>query len=169
MKKKIIITITTIIAATALGAVFGSCAPAGEGLADTQDEAIEEETDEQTAVVRAEVVIENTSYQPRTLTVSPGTTVTWVNNDDFVHTVVSGTSEAADSGTMFDSGDIAAGETFEFTFQEQGTFDYFCDIHSGMDGQVIVEEGTTQEAEDTGMETETDAGAGIEDDTGTDY
>lgn len=78
-----------------------------------------------------EVWMENIEFNPETITVSTGTTVTWTNNDDVAHTV---TREG-----MFDSGNIAAGGTFSFTFDEAGTYDYVCTIHPAMTGTVIVE------------------------------
>lgn len=70
-------------------------------------------------------------FEPDELMVSPGTTVTWTNSDDFAHTV---------TGTegMFDSDDIEAGGTFEHTFEAAGTFTYFCDIHNYMKATVVV-------------------------------
>ena len=45
----------------------------------------------------------------------------------------------ADGATgIFDSGLFMAGQTFEFTFDESGTFDYFCMVHPWMTGKVIV-------------------------------
>lgn len=85
-----------------------------------------------------EVLMENIVYNPPQITVAPGTTVVWTNLDEVVHTVTSGTRENPDG--IFDSGDIPAGGTFSYTFEEPGTYDYFCIPHPGMDGTVIVEE-----------------------------
>jgi plastocyanin len=60
-----------------------------------------------------------------------GTTVTVTNTDGSTHTWT-----AAD-GT-FDSGGLAQGESFEFTFTEAGTFEYFCNIHPSMTGSIVV-------------------------------
>jgi plastocyanin len=139
MKKKIMIIITAIPAIIAMTGVFVSCAPAGGELTDMQDEVIEEEIPEQTAGAMAEVIMEDSLYQPQILTVSQGTTVTWINNGGIIHTVVSGTRGSADAGNMFDSGNIGTGEKFSYTFEEQGEYPYFCDLHPGMDGTIIVE------------------------------
>jgi len=66
--------------------------------------------------------------------------VTWTNNDAVGHTVTSGSSTGtvASPDGLFDSGDIAPGETFSYTFTEAGTFDYFCTPHPWMMGTVIV-------------------------------
>jgi plastocyanin len=77
------------------------------------------------------VTIHNLAFEPGTLTVTVGTTVTWVNNDGMAHTVT------ADDGT-FDSGSLAAGKTFQFTFDQVGDFTYHCSIHSTMQGTISV-------------------------------
>jgi plastocyanin len=83
--------------------------------------------------------MQNTSFQPQQIRVAPGTTVRWVNQDNFAHTVTAGTRD--NPSGLFDSGNVSSGGTFSFTFQEPGTYDYFCSIHPGMNGQVVVEEG----------------------------
>ncbi len=73
------------------------------------------------------------NYDPHTLTVVIGVnnTVTWVNADSSIHTVT-----AADKS--FDSGNIAHGASFTFTFTKAGTYDYSCIYHSWMKGTVVV-------------------------------
>jgi plastocyanin len=80
----------------------------------------------------ATVTIENIAYSPVDITVSVGTTVTWTNKDPVTHTVTSDTG-------IFDSGDMSQGNTFSYTFNETGTFNYHCKIHSSMHGTVTVE------------------------------
>ncbi|MGE5684187.1 MAG: plastocyanin/azurin family copper-binding protein, partial [Nitrososphaerota archaeon] len=77
-------------------------------------------------------------YEPTTLTVPTGTTVTWKNSDSTLHTVTSGSAESGVSGTEFDSSYMAAGKTFQHTFSSAGTFDYYCTLHPFMKGQVVV-------------------------------
>ena len=60
-----------------------------------------------------------------------GTTVTWVNDDGATHTVT------ADGGA-FDSGSLANGATFQFTFDQVGDFAYHCSIHTTMQGTISV-------------------------------
>ena len=74
-----------------------------------------------------------------------GTTVTWTQEDAGVHTVTSGTVVQGTGGVTekpdgtFDSGSIATGNTFEFTFDQAGTYTYFCYIHPAtMRGEVRV-------------------------------
>ena len=77
-------------------------------------------------------------YEPATLTVSAGSTVTWKNTDSTLHTVTSGSAETGVSGTEFDSSYLAGGKTFQHTFSSAGTFDYYCTLHPFMKGQVVV-------------------------------
>lgn len=76
-----------------------------------------------------QVCMMNLGFNPSTLTIAHGTTVTWKNDDAVNHTV----GNAIGSAETFTSGFIAAGGTFTHTFATPGTFDYYCAIH-GMDG-----------------------------------
>jgi plastocyanin len=78
--------------------------------------------------------IQNTSF-PATISVKPGTKVTWTNKDSFEHTV---TADSGQSET-FDSKNIAGGATFSMTFTKAGTFKYHCNIHPTMHGTVVVD------------------------------
>jgi len=91
----------------------------------------------------AACVSTNNCFTPNPLSVTPGTTVTWTNNDLMAHTVTSGKVSDSNSGSLFDSGLISgttktADHTFQFTFANAGTYDYYCTIHPWMTGQVIV-------------------------------
>ena len=77
----------------------------------------------------------NECYIPAQITVGVGETVTWSNDDTAAHTVSSGTIEGGPDG-LFDSGLFTAGTTFSQTFEEEGTFDYFCVVHPWMVGSV---------------------------------
>ncbi len=79
------------------------------------------------------VIIQSASFQPDSLTVPAGTTVTWINRDIVRHTVTS-------TEGLFDSGRLGSGESFTYTFEEPGTFDYYCTIHPTMQGTVTVTE-----------------------------
>jgi plastocyanin len=70
-------------------------------------------------------------FKPKKLKITVGTTVTWKNNTTVTHTVTSDTG-------LFDSGPIAPGGTFSFTFTTSGTFKYHCSIHAFMHGSVVV-------------------------------
>jgi len=78
------------------------------------------------------VIMTNRSYDPETVTIKVGDTVTWVNEDAPQHDVV------ADNGE-FKSDLFDKGQTFSFTFTQAGTYPYHCSIHPGMTGTVIVE------------------------------
>jgi plastocyanin len=77
-------------------------------------------------------------YDPSPVTIKPGTSVTWTNNDSTLHTVSSGLPEQGAVGTLFDSSLIAPGKTFTHAFDKTGSFDYSCTLHPFMRGQVIV-------------------------------
>lgn len=81
-----------------------------------------------------EVVIQGNKFTPSQITVSKGTTVTWVNKDSYAHTVTS-TSQPA----VFDSGNLGANQSFSFKFDSTGTFAYYCKIHPSMTGSVVVQ------------------------------
>jgi len=78
------------------------------------------------------VKIDNFSFGPGTLTVPTGTTVTWTNRDDIPHTVV-GTEG------VFKSKVLDTDESFSFTFDKAGSYQYFCSIHPKMTGKVVVQ------------------------------
>lgn len=78
------------------------------------------------------VTISNFTFGPATLTVAPGTTVTWVNGDDIPHTVV------ADDKKTFRSKVLDTDDRFTFTFTTPGTYGYFCSIHPHMTGRIVV-------------------------------
>lgn len=82
--------------------------------------------------LRAQIVIKEFKFTPASLTVKPGTTVMWANEDDEPHTVVS------DSG-IFRSGAIDTDGTFSFRFDRPGTYHFICSIHPQMVGTIVVE------------------------------
>ncbi len=73
------------------------------------------------------------SYKPNPIEVKVGDTVTWVNDDSAVHTAT-----ANDRG--FDSGVLMKGDSFSFTFDKAGEYQYYCDVHPKMVGKVVVAE-----------------------------
>jgi plastocyanin len=90
----------------------------------------------------AAVSIVDFAFQPGSVEVPVGGSVTWTNNGSATHTVTS------DSGA-FDSGQLAPGATFSQTFDTAGTFTYHCSIHPQMTGTVIVTSGGGGGAEAT--------------------
>jgi len=79
-----------------------------------------------------QVTILNFAFDPPSITVNAGDIVTWVNEDGAPHTIV------ADDGS-FDSGELAQGASFPFTFATAGTVPYHCGIHPQMTGTVVVQ------------------------------
>ena len=79
-----------------------------------------------------EIYMENSEYVPQNKIVEVGTTVKWINKDPFAHTVTSPVG-------LFESGTIESGGTFEYTFNNTGTFEVICTIHPNMTGTVTVE------------------------------
>jgi len=79
----------------------------------------------------------NECFLPYEETVAKGATVTWSNDDSAAHTVTSGTPTGGPDG-LFDSSIFMAGNSFEFTFDDAGTYDYFCMVHPWMAGIINV-------------------------------
>jgi plastocyanin len=90
------------------------------------------------------VAIAGKAFEPATITVAPGDTVTWTVTTSIgeAHSVTSGKQGEPNAGSVFDSGVDALqndGQTYQRTFAEAGTFDYYCIVHpADMTGQVIV-------------------------------
>jgi plastocyanin len=78
------------------------------------------------------VTMKQFAFNPATVTIKVGETVTWENQDGAAHDVI-----AADGS--FKSAEFGQGKTFSFTFTKAGTYKYSCNIHPGMDGTVIVQ------------------------------
>jgi plastocyanin len=77
------------------------------------------------------VRIADFAFTPDSSSAKVGDSVKWTNEDSATHTVT------ADDGA-FDSGNLAAGKAFSFTFDKAGTFAYHCNIHQSMTGTVTV-------------------------------
>ena len=87
-----------------------------------------------------DVAIAGYAYSPSELTVSVGTTITWVNMDGIMHTVSFGGHENDhQAGAGVDSGPLYHMDAWSYTFEEPGTYEYHCDPHPHMTGMVIVE------------------------------
>jgi plastocyanin len=92
------------------------------------------ETAPETASSGAVITIERSRFSMDEIRVAVGTTVVWENLDGYAHTVTS----TDDAPAAFDSSGLADGDRFEFTFDEPGTYPYFCQIHPTMRAVVIV-------------------------------
>ncbi|MCW6511799.1 cupredoxin domain-containing protein [Lichenifustis flavocetrariae] len=77
------------------------------------------------------VTIDNFTFTPAQLTVTPGTMVTWSNADDIPHTVVS-------DDKVFRSKPLDTDDKFSFTFTKPGEYGYFCSLHPHMTGKIVV-------------------------------
>jgi len=95
------------------------------------------------------VVMLNSAYLPAQLTITAGTTVTWINKDSIGHTVTEGDPNspkqpalrAFDSSGEAGSGKAALlepGQSWSYTFTTPGTYNYYCIVHPYMTGQITV-------------------------------
>jgi plastocyanin len=83
------------------------------------------------APMAATVHIQNFKFVPATLTVAPGTVVTFINDDQEPHTVTA-------TNKSFDSEGLDTNQKWPHTFAKAGTYTYFCEMHPYMHGSVIV-------------------------------
>ena len=79
----------------------------------------------------------NECYIPSSVSINTGDTVEWINSDTAAHTVTGGSPADGPSG-VFDSSLVLGGATYAFTFEEAGSYDYFCMVHPWMVGDVQV-------------------------------
>ena len=109
---------------------------------------IEENTDETDLIIKGDVIMptkvsrpgceeNDRCYIPSLIVIEKGKQVTWVNEDSAFHSVTSGYYD--EPTDLFDSGHLDPFESYTLTFDEIGTYDYFCTLHPWMKGQVIVE------------------------------
>jgi plastocyanin len=88
------------------------------------------------AAADGSVTIVDFSFNPGTITVNVGDTVTWNNDGPTAH------SATASDGS-FDTGIFPAGQSRSHTFNEAGTFSYICTPHPDMHGTVVVQASQT--------------------------
>jgi plastocyanin len=72
------------------------------------------------------------AFDPASIEVADGSTITWTNTDGASHTVT-GTGDL-----VFDSGNLGEGESFTLTVDQVGEFAYVCSIHGSMQGTIAV-------------------------------
>jgi amicyanin len=116
------------IVAAVIGAVVGSGLAGGVLVARAQTSPA------------AAVSIDNFTFNPQTLTIKAGTTVTWTNKDDIPHGIAA-TGNAFKRSNAMDTDDA-----YSFTFTTPGTYQYFCYIHPHMTGTIVVEAATGSNA-----------------------
>jgi len=109
---------------------------------------IEENVEETDFIIKGDVIMptkvsrpgcdeNDRCYIPSLIVIEKGKQVTWINEDSAFHTITSGFYDAPTD--LFDSGHLDPFESYTLTFDEKGTYDYFCTLHPWMKGQVIVE------------------------------
>ncbi len=79
------------------------------------------------------VSIAGFAFAPASVTIAVGSTITWKNNDNVTHTAT------VDTGSEFDSGNLASGASFSHTFNTKGVFTYHCAIHTNMKATITVQ------------------------------
>jgi plastocyanin len=77
------------------------------------------------------VAIQNNAFVPSTLHVQVGTTVMWINKDPTSQDVVS-------DSRIFDSGNLANGQSYSYTFNLTGSYRYHSSINPSMNGTIVV-------------------------------
>ena len=96
------------------------------------------------------VEITNIRFEPAEITIKTGTTVTWTNLDPVDHDVTSGISingrksrnmkQTKFPDNKFSSGLFGRNESFSNTFDAEGVYDYYCNVHPFMVARIIVEQ-----------------------------
>jgi plastocyanin len=127
-------SLALLFACLALGLVAAGCGGSdnsgGSGNADTKAQPAPKAEGEGGG---ATVSMKDIKFDPGEVTVKPGDTVTWTNDDSVGHDV---TADGFKSG---DPGGLQQGDTFKHKFDKAGTFDYVCSVHPGMKGAVLVQ------------------------------
>ena len=77
------------------------------------------------------VEVKDFAFQPGTVTVAAGTTVTWLNDDEEPHTITSAEG-------VFQSKAVENAGQFTYTFTKPGVYHYFCALHPHMRADVLV-------------------------------
>ena len=99
--------------------------------ANTGRDAVPQKTAESTAKVGAKVSIANFTFVPAEITIAPGESVTWTNDDGAPHGLA-----YADGAKGTDL--LLPGASFSRQFDQPGTYDYNCAVHPYMTGRVVV-------------------------------
>lgn len=134
-----------LLACVALGLVVAGCGDDDDdgsgngGGGETQQPAGEGEGGvQESGQASTSVSMMNIQFEPQTITVSPGDTVTWTNDEAVPHDVKKDSGPGPDFSSGPEGG-MGDGDKFEHTFEEAGTYDYICRVHApGMAGTVIV-------------------------------
>ena len=133
--RAVLVPATLLLALSACGGSDASSEPADDSTpppAESTEGSDVPSADE--AATGTGVTIKDSRYDPGEIDIAVGDTVTFTNTDAFAHTVTS----KKDQEFEFASGNFADGDTFDLTFEEAGTFAYFCEIHPTMRATVNV-------------------------------
>lgn len=99
----------------------------------TADKNQNENSNISNAVAVQQVKIADMAFSPAQITIKKGTKVTWTNSDSVSHDV-----KEKDGKTGPNSPALSQGQSYSFTYNESGTYNYYCSIHPQMTGSVIV-------------------------------
>jgi nitrite reductase (NO-forming) len=130
--------VTTTTATTAAGATNNN------GMAHEMEQHHQQPSSSDTnkvSIVKGATTLGDKAFSPNLLRIKAGNTVTWINNDNNLHTVTSGTPNTANAGEAFDSGLTALimpAKTYSHKFTNAGEFSYFCRVHPTMIGKIVV-------------------------------
>src|SRR6267143_5782939 len=80
------------------------------------------------------IEIKDFAFNPQTITVKSGQTITWINRDEEPHTVVSVEKQFKKSSAL------DTDQSFTIVAGSPGTYSYFCSVHPKMTGTIMVEE-----------------------------
>jgi plastocyanin len=92
----------------------------------------EMKNDDNTSSKQNRIEIKDFAFNPQTITVKSGETVTWINRDEEPHTIVS-VGKQFKKSTALDTD-----QEFTLTVGAPGTYDYFCSVHPKMTGTIVV-------------------------------
>ena len=111
--------------------------PAARALVEMADELSSGTGSESDACGANEVCVNHMAFNPATLTVCGGETVTW-KFDENGHSTTSDAPEAPEAQDTWDSGVVKKGQTYTHTFSNAGTFGYHCSVMPEMKGTIVV-------------------------------
>jgi plastocyanin len=136
MRKSLIVAVIVIIVliggALALANKSNNNKPTASQPAATSSQSNSSSSSNASAAPGKVEITNNMIFTPSQISVSVGSSVTWTNNDNVSHTVVE------DHGDGPNSGEIAPGATYSYTFTKKGSYQYHCSIHPQMRGTIVV-------------------------------
>jgi plastocyanin len=136
MRNSLVIVITAV---AILAGEAHACQPGQETYASTDVVTAQGPPPNKPTPSSVSVLIQNSQFSPDTITVAKGTTVTWTNMDSTPHTVTR-PSEGGIQVAGPNSGVLNQGDTYRYTYNAVGFFDYHCRIHPSMLGSVEVKQ-----------------------------